>query len=127
MLLRFRFLRLSEVREMLQEAKKALRVTAEEYDAEIASLLQAGAYDLQIAGVRLPGEVTFTTDGDTVTDASTLTDPLCVRAILTYAAMRFGAPKNYEQLREAYEVQKVQLMHAEGYTDFGEDDANAES
>jgi hypothetical protein len=62
-----------------------------------------------------------------VTDESTLTDPLAMRAVLTYAAMRFGSPKNYDQLREAYEVQKVQLMHASAYTDYGEDDDHAES
>ena len=47
-----------------------------------------------------------------------MTDPLTQRAIITYAAMRFGNPPNYEQLREAYETQKVQLMHATGYTDY---------
>ena len=82
---------------MLNEAKKALRVTAAAYDSEIASLLMAGAGDLEIAGVRLPGRVAFTvaTSG-TVTDASTLKDPLA----------------------EAYETQKVQLMHADGYTEY---------
>ena len=40
---------------MLKEAKKALRVTASVYDTEIASLLMAGANDLEIAGVKLPG------------------------------------------------------------------------
>lgn len=107
---------------MLAEAKKALRVTATAFDSEIASLLMAGANDLQIAGVVLPGSVTFSLGAnDAVTDQSTLTDPLAMRAVITYAAMRFGNPPNYEQLREAYETQKVQLMHATGYTDFGED------
>jgi len=107
---------------MLAEAKKALRVTATAFDSEIASLLMAGANDLQIAGVVLPGSVTFSLgENDAVTDQSTLTDPLAMRAVITYAAMRFGNPPNYEKLREAYETQKVQLMHAKGYTDFGED------
>ena len=59
---------------MLKEAKKALRVTNPIYDTEIAALLMAGANDLQIAGVVLPGTVTFTigTD-DAVADTSTLT------------------------------------------------------
>ena len=35
---------------MLKEAKKALRVTTDYYDSEIASLLMAGANDLTIAG-----------------------------------------------------------------------------
>ena len=105
---------------MLKEAKKALRVTATAFDSEIASLLMAGANDLTIAGVVLPGTVTFSVEGDTVTDLSTLTDDLVMRAILTYAMMRFGNPPNYDKLREAYETQKVQLMHATGYTDYGE-------
>ena len=110
---------------MLKEAKKALRVTITNYDSEIAHLLMSGANDLAIAGVNLPGEVTFTigTD-DAVTDTSTLTDPLAQRAIITYAAMRFGNPPNYEQLRDAYETQKCQLMHATGYTDYGETPEN---
>ena len=109
---------------MLKEAKKALRVTATYFDSEIASLLMAGANDLAIAGVTLPGEVTFTvSSSDTVTDTSTLTDPLAMRAVITYAAMRFGNPPNYDRLADAYETQKVQLMHATGYTDYGEEEA----
>ena len=113
---------------MLKEAKKALRVTATLFDSEIASLLMAGANDLAIAGVQLPGEVTFTIGtNDEVSDASTLTDPLAMRAVITYAAMRFGNPPNYQQLADAYDLQKVQLMHATGYTDYGEVVTNAES
>jgi len=109
---------------MLSEAKKALRVTSTYYDSEIASLLMAGANDLTIAGVMLPGTVTFTiSTADTVTDLSTLEDPLAMRAVITYAAMRFGNPPNYQQLADAYETQKVQLMHATGYTDYGEEEA----
>ena len=113
---------------MLKEAKLALRVTHTIYDAEIANLLMAGANDLQIAGVVLPGTVTFTADNDKITDTSTLTDPLAMRAIITYAAMRFGNPPNYDKLREAYDTQKGQLMHATGYTDWlnGEDDSDDE-
>lgn len=108
---------------MLNEAKKALRVTATAYDSEIAALLKAGARDLEIAGVALPGRVAFTvaTTG-AVTDVSTLKDPLVQRAIFTYAAMRFGNPPNYDRLAEAYETQKCQLMHADGYTRYGAGD-----
>jgi hypothetical protein len=106
---------------MLKEAKKALRVTHSIYDSEIASLLMAGANDLAIAGVILPGTVTFTVyNNGEVMDLSTLTDPLVQRAIFTYAAVRFGNPPNYDKLKEAYDEQKVQLMHATGYTDYGE-------
>jgi len=104
---------------MLSEAKKALRVTAEAFDTEIMDLLRAGARDLEIAGVILPGKIAYTVNtAGKVTDASTLKDPLCQRAIITYAAMRFGNPPNYDKLLEAYETQKVQLMHAVDYTDY---------
>ena len=105
---------------MLKEAKKALRVTHPIYDTEIANLLMAGASDLELAGVVLPGVVSFTigTD-DAVTDVSTLTDPLCQRAVITYAAARFGNPPNYAQIKASYDEQKAQLMHASGYTDYG--------
>ena len=113
---------------MLKEAKKALRVTVNNFDSEIAHLLMAGANDLAIAGVQLPGTVTFTIGtNDEVTDASTLTDTLAMRAVITYAQMRFGNPPNYDRLAEAYDLQKVQLMHANGYTDYGEGDDDAES
>lgn len=112
---------------MLKEAKKALRVTAALYDTEIAALLMAGASDLEVAGVVLPGAVTFTIGtNDAVTDSSTLTDPLVQRAIITYAAARFGNPPNYQALKDAYDEQKVQLMHAAEYTDYEGGDEDAE-
>ena len=103
---------------MLEEAKLALRVTATKYDPDIMDLLAAGAKDLEIAGVRLHGRVNYTKDQGGVHDHSTIKDPLEKRAILTYAAMRFGNPPNYDKLKEAYDEQKVQLMHATGYTDY---------
>lgn len=107
---------------MLKEAKKALRVTSPLYDTEIASLLMAGASDLELAGVVLPGTVTFTigTD-DAVTDMSTLKDELSKRAVITYAAARFGNPPNYKDLKASYDEQKAQLMHNKNYTDYGLD------
>ena len=108
---------------MLNEAKKALRVTAAAYDTEIMSLLQAGARDLQIAGVNLHGRVAWTVSSGAVVDKSDIKDPLVTRALFTYAAMRFGNPPNYDRLLEAYEAQKVQLMHAADYTRYDGGDA----
>lgn len=106
---------------MLKEAKKALRVTVDDFDSEIALLLEAGAKDLETAGVVLPGNVQFTyNQDDTVEDDSDLTDPLVMRAILTYARMRFGSPPDYDKLNTAYETQKCQLMHTSNYTDYGD-------
>jgi hypothetical protein len=106
---------------MLREAKKALRITVDAFDSEIMSLLQAGAMDLQIAGVNIPGSVVWTETTAGVSDLSDVEDPLVQRALFTYAAMRFGNPPNYDKLAEAYELQKVQLMHADGYTNYGGD------
>lgn len=109
---------------MLSEAKTALRVTVPNFDGEIMSLLQAGAMDLRIAGVNVPGRIAWTVSSGAVVDQSSLNDPLVKRAIFTYAAMMFGNPPNYEQLKESYDMQKCQLMHASGYTDYegGEDE-----
>lgn len=103
---------------MLSECKKALRITVDDFDSELALLMMAGADDLRIAGVILPGEVDFSTDGDTVTDSSSLDDALAMRAIFTYCAAHFGNPPNADRLKAAYDEQKVQLMHASAYTDY---------
>ena len=105
---------------MLRECKQALRITTDAYDEELCSLMQAAVRDLEVSGVIIPGSVAFsatvTTAGTTVTDNSTLTDPLVTRAIFTYVRVHFGSPSDYDRLKESYNAQKVQLMHAEGYT-----------
>ena len=108
---------------MLKEAKTALRVTVDNFDEEIMSLLKAGARDLEIAGVRLDGRISWTVSSGTVADTSDVDDPLVQRALFTYAAMRFGNPPNYDKLLDAYETQKCQLMHASDYTDYPGGDA----
>lgn len=102
---------------MLSECKKALRITATEYDGELCDLMDAAAKDLTIAGVVLPGTVSFTVTQSGIQDNSTLTDNLCKRAIFSYVDWLFfkNAP-NTDQKREIYNIQKTQLMHATGYT-----------
>jgi hypothetical protein len=109
---------MNEVNIMLQEAKLAMAITTSAYDGEIADLLDAGARDLKIAGVVLPGTVAFVVTENGVQDYSTLVDRLVMRAIITYARMNFRNPDDYERLRESYDMQKVQLMHASDYTDY---------
>lgn len=104
---------------MLKEAKLAMRIVTDAYDGEIVGLLEAGARDLEIAGVVLPGTVSFAETENGVQDNSTLTDNLCRRAVITYARMHFGSPDDFERLQGAYEIQKVQLMHAGQYTRYG--------
>lgn len=107
---------------MLQECKLAVRVTAEAYEPELCSLMMAAARDLRIAGVEVPGTVSFVrTDGGMV-DKSTLTDPLVMRAIFTYVRMMFGVPADYDKLEAAYNSQKTLLMHADRYTSYGGDE-----
>lgn len=105
---------------MLKETRLALRITTAAYDAEIASLIMAGVMDLETAGVILPGAVSLKVDEETgeVTDRSTLKDELVKRAIITYVRMNFGSPNDYDRLRDAYSMQKVQLMHATDYTNY---------
>lgn len=112
---------------MLKEAKLAMRISTDAYDGEIAGLLDAGAHDLTIAGVILPGTVSFAMTESGVQDNSTLTDTLCQRAIITYARMHFGSPDDFDRLRESYNVQKVQLMHASDYTNYEEAAGDGES
>ena len=104
---------------MLNECKLALRITATVYDGELCSLMDAAAKDLTTAGVLLPGTVSFATTQSGISDTSTLTDALCMRAIFTYVRMMFGSPDDYDRLRDAYNAQKVTLMHADAYTDYG--------
>ena len=107
---------------MLKECRQALRITTEAYDGELASLMKAAARDLAIAGVAIPGSVAFsttvTTAGTTVNDSSTLKDPLVMRAVFTYVRLHFGSPDDYDRLKESYDTQKVQLMHADAYTNY---------
>ena len=98
----------------------ALQITGTAYDAELCSLMDAGARDLGIAGVVLPGVVSFAATENGMQDNSTLTDALCQRAIFTYVRLHFGTPGDYDRLERAYDTQKVQLMHAGSYTDYGE-------
>ena len=110
----------SEVNDMLSETKAALRISTDAYDQEIAALLSAAARDLEIAGVVIPGTVDITFDDETgAEDLTDITDPLIQMAMITYVRMHFGSPDDYDRLASAYELQKVQLMHADQYTDFG--------
>lgn len=110
---------------MLEECKLALRVTAEAYEPELCSLMDAAARDLAIAGIVLPGTVSFAQTEQGIQDNSTLTDALAQRAIFTYCRAHFGSPADYDRLAESYEAQKVQLMHAAGYTDYEGGDGDA--
>ena len=107
---------------MLTECKLALGITTDAYNGELRDLMKAAVKDLEIAGVIIPGTVaisaTVTTAGTTWNDNSTLKDPLVMRAVFTYVRTHFKSPSDYDRLNESYNTQKVQLMHADAYTNY---------
>ena len=87
---------------LIDKCKMALRITTASYDSEIQAYIEAAMLDLGIAGVETPSD-----------------DALINKAVMTYVRMSFGAPANYDKLKESYDEQKAQLMNATGYTDWG--------
>lgn len=90
---------------MLDKVKLALRIKSSAFDSEITDLIAAALADLGLAGV----------------SQQTQTDPLIVRAVITYCRANFGEPDDYDRLKKSYDEQKAQLSMATGYTDWGED------
>ena len=87
---------------MLEKVKLALRVVTSAFDDELTDMIAAARYDLGIAGVVIPEEMT----------------ELVTRAIITYCKMNFGIPEDYDRLKRSYDEQKAQLSNATGYTDW---------
>lgn len=103
---------------MLNEIKLALGKVKNDYDAELARLALAAVGDLGIVDVDAAGVsfiISATTTGETVTDNSTITDQLLIRAIITYVRMNFKSPEDYDKLKKSYDEQKAQLITATGY------------
>ena len=73
---------------LLQTVKLAIPVTTSFYDVLICQLIDAAKEDLTIAGIPVYGvDIRVATSGNTVTitDNSTISDPLLIRAICAYA------------------------------------------
>lgn len=85
---------------MLTAVKLAMRIVTNAYDDELLLLIMAACYDLGIVGVVV---------------ASDTTDPLLMRAIITYCRLHFGSPDDYDRLKASYDEQKAQLITASGY------------
>lgn len=90
---------------MLEQVKRALRITASVFDAELSALIEAGLDDLEVAGVAARDNANR---------------PLIIRAVTTYCKVHFGEPDDYDRLKASYDEQKAQLMCATGYTDWGD-------
>ena len=88
--------------EMVEKAKKALRISTDAFDDQIVDLLQSAALDLGIAGVEIPEVNT----------------PIVQTAEITYVKMHFGQPDDYDRLKASYDEQKAQLSMCTGYTDW---------
>ena len=88
--------------EILNKVRMALRITTQAFDDELTDLINAGLSDLGIAGA----------DGEKVV----LTDPLTIRAVITYWKMNFGEPDEYDRLKRSYNEQKAQMSMATGWT-----------
>lgn len=103
---------------MIDTVKMSIPVSTSAYDPLIAQLIEAAVRDLQIAGIPVDGVNVSVTAEDgqiTVTDNSTLTDALVIRAICAYVRAHFGSPDDYDRLKAAYDEQKAQLQTATGY------------
>lgn len=88
---------------IITKVKLSLRIVTNEFDNEIADLIDACLLDLGVAGV---------------TEDST-TDYLVIRAVTTYCKMNFGEPDEYDRLKASYDEQKAQMSMASGYTNWG--------
>jgi hypothetical protein len=86
----------------LTAVKLALRITTDAFNSELTDLINAALLDMGIAGV---------TNGST-------SDPLVLRAVITYCRLHFGQPDDYDRLKRSYDEQKAQLATASGYTDY---------
>jgi hypothetical protein len=89
---------------LLDKIKLALRITVNNYDADLTALIDAAQLDLGIAGVVIPSAL----------------DAIVERAIISYCKLHFSALSDGEwsRLKASYDEQKAQLATATGYTDW---------
>lgn len=88
----------------LANVKVALRITNSAYDTEITDLMAAARQDLILSGV-LPAK------------ANSTSDPLIIRAVVTYVKAHFGYDNpDAERLYMAYDRIKMHLTLAGDYT-----------
>ena len=88
---------------MLTKVKNALRLTVNNYDAELAIMISAALADLGIVGI------------DDALLVDNTTDPLITQAVITYCRLHFGTPEDYDRLKASYDEQKAQMITATGY------------
>ena len=87
---------------LVDKAKLALRIKTDAFDSEIDRLVQASLQDMGIAGVIIPETITAIVE----------------TAAITYVALHFGEPDDYDRLKRSYDEQKAQLSTNSDYTEF---------
>lgn len=88
--------------DIVEKAKMALRIKTTAFDTEIDRLIDAAFQDMNIAGVIIPDSMTAIVE----------------TAAITYVAVHFGEPDEYDRLKRSYDEQKAQLSTCSGYTEF---------
>ena len=87
---------------ILEDVKKALRITNNAFDDEVTDLIKAGESDLRLAGIFFEDET-----------PEEEYHPLIKRAILIYAKAHFGYENTEaERFEESYIMLKKQLIIA---------------
>lgn len=89
---------------MLDLVKKSLRVSTNDFNDELNTLIAAAEGDLAVAGVTTIEE----------------TDPLIIAAVCTFCKWRFGDPDHADDFKRAYDEQKAQLSMNTGHTTWTE-------
>lgn len=90
---------------LLDDVKKALRVSSATYDDEVIDLINAGKSDLRLAGIYFVDE----------TEELPL-DPLVKRAVVTYCKANFGYENtDADRFRDSYVMIKQLLSLAGDY------------
>lgn len=91
---------------LIDDVKKVLRVTVNNFDTEITDLIDAAKADLELSGV-LAAKIT---DGD----------KLIKRALMTYVKAHFGYDNpDADKLKSAYDMLKAHLTLSAEYTEAG--------
>lgn len=87
---------------LIDKVKKARRIMTDAFDDQIGDLLESGLCDLAITGANIYVE---RDENNAIVDA----DPLIREALITYVALHFGEPDDYDRLARSYTEQKAQV------------------
>lgn len=87
---------------LLNKVKLARRIKTNAFDSQIEGLLDSWQIDMKVAGVEIPETLT----------------PILETAAITYVALNFGDPDDYDRLKKSYDEQKGQLSTFTDYTDW---------